>query len=343
MVTREKTRNTPKSVLSRYITQTRQFTEQLIMNAQNPEERKEGELSQKVLMWEIDVAHKYKLTPSALAMIRRLMPQRSQGIIETLPGTGIWAMLDDGQSTVAYFSSIAHAITSYLECHPGVKMTQRLAQLSSCPWQWTLDVFSQDSLPRNYLYDANREQWTLAMSQGCASGACHATAIDQTDFFPHWYICDECMPTFEYWTSWFPVALMAIHGDFAQTEERQDLDLLTEQETRKVRRPGSGRYDNVALTHTYEVITFDMSVKTRMSQPPRDQQPSKPIWLEQAIAAETVLYVCKRIGQTQRTFKHERYVNMRGKTIDVHPYDKRIPMNIQRLKQTIHKAIASKH
>ena len=72
MVTREMTRNTPKSVLSQYVTQTRQFTEHLIMNAQNLEERKEGELSQKVLMWEIDVAHKYKLTPSALAMIRAL-------------------------------------------------------------------------------------------------------------------------------------------------------------------------------------------------------------------------------------------------------------------------------
>src|SRR5579859_2029064 len=112
MVTREITRNTSKSALAQYITQTRQFTEQLIMNAQSPEERKEEELSQKVLMWEIDVAHKYKLTPSALAMIRRLMPQRSQGNIATLPGTGIWAMLDDGQSTVVYFSSIPHAVTS---------------------------------------------------------------------------------------------------------------------------------------------------------------------------------------------------------------------------------------
>ncbi len=342
MATKGITRNTPKSILAQYITQTRLATERVIMNAQSPEECKDEELTLKVLMWEIDVAHKYKLTPSALAMIKRLMPERSQGIIETLPGTGIWAMLDDSESTVVYFSSIPHAVTSYLECHPGTKITEKLAKLPAISQQWTLDVFRRGDNPRGYVYDASRQQWTLAQAEACVSGACEGIAIDQTDHFPNWYICNECAPVFQYWTSWFPVALMAINGDFAETEEKQEPDVITEQEIRKVRWPGSGRYRDVPVTHAYEIVTFDMSVKTRTHQPHRDHEPSSPTWLEQAIAAETVLYVSKRVGQSQRTFRHERYVNMRGKTIDVRAYDKRIPMSVKRLKQTIHNAIASK-
>ncbi len=333
---------TQKSVLAQYITQTRQFTEQFAMRAQSPEERKDNELTYKVTMWEIDVAHKYILTPSALAMIDRLMPEHSRGLIETLPGTGIWAALDDPYDTVIYFSSIPHAISSYLEYHPSTKTTEKFEKLASLNWLWTLDVFRRGDNPRSYVYHADRQEWTLNQIAACSSGACSRTATDQNDAFANWYICDECMPIFQYWTSWFPVALMAINGDFAETEERPELDVVNEQEIRKVQRPKSGRYDDVTVTHTYEIIAFDMSVKTRASEHQYDHETSSPTWLEQAIANETVLYVSKHIAQTQRTFKHERYVNMRGKTIDVRSYDKRVPMSINRLKQTIHKVVASK-
>jgi hypothetical protein len=136
---------------------------------------------------------------------------------------------------------------------------------------------------------------------------------------------------------------MAVNGDFAETEERQDFPQFTEQETRKVRRPSSGKYDEVPVTHTYHVVSFDISMKKRTSShSSQSHESDEPTWLEQAMVDETVLYVSKHIAQTQRTFKHERYVNMRGKTIDVRSYDKRIPMSITRLKQTIHKVVASK-
>ena len=151
-----------------------------------------------------------------------------------------------------------------------------------------------------------------------------------------------CKPAFGYWTSWFPTALMAVNLDFADTEERQAPKRRTEQETRK-KRTGRG-YKETTVTHAYQVITFDISVKEEHvipPSPPEHREPSHPTWLEQAIHDEAVLYVDKHIEKFQRTFRHERYVNMRGKTITVCAHDKRIPMSVMRLKQTIYRAITT--
>jgi hypothetical protein len=345
----------PSSMLEKYITQTQEHFEEDLAKTRDPKKRKDLQLANSVSQWEVKCARKYKLTTSALAMIDRLKPERSQGIIETLPGTGIWIMCNDSLSTNFYFSCQSHAVTSYMEFHPHAKMTEDLAKLASRPWIWNMEVYTPGEYPaprsRCYLYDANRQLWTINNMDfpedgitPCPNHACEMTGVDQTGFY-NWYICDECKVYFDFFTSWFPVALMAINGDFAETEERQERRKFTQREMRKVRRPGSGlHYDNVPVTHTYHVVTFDMSVKSPASeQPLRDHQKNNgPTWLEQAIANETVLYVSKHIHQTQRTFRAERYVNMRGKTIDVRAYDKRVPMSVKRLQQTIHKAVASK-
>ena len=137
---------------------------------------------------------------------------------------------------------------------------------------------------------------------------------------------------------------MAIAGDFAETEERQEPKTITVREIRKTRRSGGAAgYDEKTLAHSWHVITFDISVKPQIPRPENSEhEPLHPTWLETAIANETVIFVSKHIGQTQRTFHHERYTNMRGKTIDVRPYDKRVPMSIGHLKQTIYRAVAHK-
>ncbi|HEY4383310.1 MAG TPA: hypothetical protein VGN34_02385 [Ktedonobacteraceae bacterium] len=103
---------------------------------------------------------------------------------------------------------------------------------------------------------------------------------------------------------------MAVNLDFAETEVRQEPKRFTEREIRK--KKSEKGYKEAPVIHTFHVVTFDLSVKTQA--PPIDpldrDEPSHPTWLERAIQDETVLYVDKHIEQFQRTFKHERYVNM---------------------------------
>jgi hypothetical protein len=134
---------------------------------------------------------------------------------------------------------------------------------------------------------------------------------------------------------------MAVNLDFAETEERPKLKQFTEREIRK-QKTDRGTKEEVPVIHTFHVISFDITVKPYTpSQPIERGEPVHPTWLEKAIADETVLYVDKHIGETSRTFHHERYVNMRGKTITVTAHDKRIPISVKRLKQTIYQAIAT--
>jgi hypothetical protein len=329
------------SVLTQYIAQTQQSFERTIANARKAEERKDEQLTCNVMLWEVDAAQKYKLAPSALAMIGRLKPE-GPNPLKALPGTGIWMTLDDERSTTIYFSSIAHATSSYLESHPYVKkLSKVLETIVALPWLWSLEIWMLDSQPLSYVYDAERGKWSFNANHHCPAHLCEKLTVDERHW-PSWYICDVCRPRFEYWTSWFPVALMAVNLDFAEVEERQEPKRVTERELRR-KRTDRG-YKEISITHTYHVITFDISVKTHATpiESLEHGEPSHPTWLEQAIQDETVLYVDKHIEQFPRTFKHERYVNMRGKTIDVCAHDKRIPMSVKRLKQTIYQAIAQR-
>jgi hypothetical protein len=334
------TRPSCPSALLEYIGKTQQSFQRDIDDAQTPEERKDWRLTRNITLWEIDAAQKYRLTPSALAMIARLKPESGSSALKALPGTGIWMMLDDGKCSNVYFSSIAHAATSYLEVHPHIKEPPKLLDIIIArPWIWDLQIMAPGMHPLCYFYDADTGKWTLNKIDLCPTQRCEYLGIDSRGW-PGWYICDMCKPTFDYWTSWFPVALMAINLDFAETEERQEPKRFIEREIRKQK--ADQGYKETRVLHTFHIITFDISVKphTISKESLEHGEPVHPTWLERAIADETVLYVDRHIEQFPRTFRHERYVNMRGKTIEVQAHDKRIPVSVKKLKQTIYQAIA---
>jgi hypothetical protein len=330
------------SALLEYIESTQQSFQRDIDAAQTPEEQKDWQLSRKITLWEVDAAQKYRLTPSALAMIERLKPAQGNQPLKAVPGTGIWMMLDDEKCSNVYFSSIAHAATSYFETHPSIKRVPSMLDIIIAhPWLWDFQVMAVGEHPLFYLYDAEKGRWTRNKGNAlCYTGLCEPLGIDSRGW-PGWYICDACKAKLDYWTSWFPVALMALHGDFAETEVPQEPRQIKEREVRTMRRPGG--YNERKILHTWHIINFDISVKSQSSHPERGENKSQqPTWLENAIADETVIYVAKHIEQTQRLLQSARYVNMRGKTIDVRSYDKRVPMSVKRLKQSIYRATARK-
>jgi len=77
------------SALQEYIAKTQRSFQRDIDNAQTPQERKEWQITRNVTLWEADASQKYWLTPSALAMITRLKPERGQSALKALPGTNI--------------------------------------------------------------------------------------------------------------------------------------------------------------------------------------------------------------------------------------------------------------
>lgn len=329
------------SALLEYLAKTQQSFQRTIDAARTSEERKEERITCNITLWEADTAQKYHLTPSALALIARLKPEQGQGALKTVPGTGIWMSLDDGKCSNVYFSSLAHATTSYLEAHPALKTIPRqLDIIVARPWLWDFQVMAPGHHPLLYLYDAEKGRWTLNKADICTVRRCEHLGTDRRGW-PGWYICDVCKPAFDYWTSWFPVALMAVNLDFAETIEQPEPKRFAEREIRQ-KRTDRG-YKEIPILHTFHIITFDLTVKPHVpaKEPLEPSEPFHPTWLEKAIADETVLYIEKHIEESRRTFHHERYVNMRGKTITVSAHDKRIPVSVKRLKQTIYQAIVT--
>lgn len=249
-------------------------------------------------------------------------------------------VLDDQNMTNLFFSSIPHAAISYLEAHPREHMPRRFRSLLEVSWLWNLEITAMESHPRSYVYDADRGLWSLNKVNLCPSGLCECLGQD-TKGFLSWYMCESCKAQFEYWTAFFSTALLAITLNFAEEEEPKKPLIMVEHETRRRKQDHESQKAN--RVHTYQTITFDLAVKPLAPSPQGIHQKEKihPTWVERAIQDETILYVDKCIDESQRTFRHERYVNMRGKTITIPSYSKRIPRSVKRLKQTIHQAIAS--
>jgi hypothetical protein len=136
------------------------------------------------------------------------------------------------------------------ESHPQKKiktLPKTLEIVVSLPWLWSLETWEMDSPPLSYVYDADRGRWVLNVNHLCPVHRCEKLVVDERKW-PSWYICDVCRPAFEFWTSWCPVALMAVNRDFAEVEERREPKQLTEREMRQ-KREGQG-YKDVPVTHT---------------------------------------------------------------------------------------------
>src|SRR5947207_3474202 len=135
------------SALLQYVERTKQSFARNIADAETVEEQRDERLTCDVTLWEVDAAQKYKLTSSALAMIARLKPDKGPNALKALPGTGVWMCLDDEKTTNVYFSSIAHAATSYFEAHPRARMPKNLESIVARPWLWDFQVMARDSHP----------------------------------------------------------------------------------------------------------------------------------------------------------------------------------------------------
>jgi hypothetical protein len=329
-------------------------------------------------------ALKYRLAASAQIMIDTLRPRplllenmglevmadigtHKRGLdpdidtpVMSIPAAPIWLELEqpvlaaNGEIAGIFFTCADREIEQMLTEERRAGMREVLKASARKPgekYQWSMHFIASDGTPTTrYQYQEETRVWSIMPAadgqQICPTGECGEQPHGDGTFsiIP----CPFCAVTLGYWRSWLVTALLAIAGEFAATETA-GWPRRSEQTTRKVKRPNSGKYDEIQIQHDYYMVSFDASI--RRIRPEQPEQPEKEItprgsWVAaaQEVDPESVVYVRQDFGQSQRRLDPERNPRWKAKrTVEVKPYSKRVPMRVDSLQKRITRVVASRY
>jgi hypothetical protein len=214
---------------------------------------------------------------------------------------------------------------------------------------WGLNILAEDGgTIMNLIYDQSVTAWRVPEIRHCPTGQCKQlmTPEEMHDrgVFTNWELCDGCQQIATYFSRWFPIALLAIAGEFAEEAEPVERE-ITETIIRKEKRPNSGKYDEHTEEVHFKIVTFDASVKRKaVIEPDREPHEAGPSWLDLAIEQNSVVYVKRGFGKTTRHLnptKNPRWKFERD--VPVRAYQKRVPMTVANLQKVITRVVASKY
>jgi hypothetical protein len=139
-------------------------------------------------------------------------------------------------------------------------------------YQWPVYFIDSDGRPRDlYYYLEHAHTWSIRVGEACPADACTYSEVeDPTRVNPGRKIkvrhpCAFCATTLAHWRSWISTALLVVAGEFAATEDAEWLS-LADHTTRKVRRPGSRKYDEIRVSHT-TISSTSMPVSSAAPDP----------------------------------------------------------------------------
>jgi hypothetical protein len=227
---------------------------------------------------------------------------------------------------------------------------EKAARQPSEDYRWSLHFIDKDGTPRSqYEYLEQAQEWAITPDrEPCPTDECivHEEVSDVTGRRDkHIIPCVFCGTLLGYWRSWFVTALLAVQGEYAATDERE-WPIRTEHDTRKVQRPGSGKYDEKPVSHDYYIVSFDASIKKRSVVVPEREPQVRGSWVAAAqdVDLESVVYVRHDFGQGKRELDPERNPRWKQKqTIDVRAHARRVPMKVSSLQRKITRVIASRY
>lgn len=285
---------------------------------------------------------------------RELDPDVATPIL-SIPTAPIWLELEEpvlaanGEIAGIFFACADREVEQMLEQERRPAMREVLeatAKRPGQPYRWSVHFISNDGTPSTrYYYDETACAWSLVPGTPeekiCPTGECQEQ--DKGDGTYDIVPCAFCGTILAYWRSWLVTALLTVHGDLAATETAA-WPRHQEQTTRKVKRPGSGKYDEIQVIHDYYLVSFDASVKRVTPEQEREVTP-RGSWVAaaQEIDPASVVYVRHDFGKTQRRLDPERNPRWKAKrTVDVRPYSKRVPMRVDSLQHRITQVIASR-
>ena len=215
---------------------------------------------------------------------------------------------------------------------------------------WILTLLNENGeSPMSITYELGEySAWRLTEMHECPIGHCKQIATPQEMFergmFTNWDACPSCQQFARYFSRWFPIALLAIVGEFAEEAEPIERE-VTETITRKEKRPNSGKYEEHTEEVHFKIITFDASVKHKPKAEAVATEPLLgPSWLDLAIEQHTVVYVKRGFGKSTRHLDPSRNPRWKAKRdVSVRAYQKRIPMTVANLQKVITRVVASKY
>lgn len=247
----------------------------------------------------VEQATKYRLAPSATAMINVLCPHPSsllalktsslvvgerhqweceQGLlmpIWRIPNAPVWIELEESIDINAteiagfFFTSSDLQIEQQLK-KPQSSAAYSVLQAARCQdhgdVRWQLYFVDKHGTPTSrYQYFDRARVWGIPESVPCPSGECtrgsQENRVTDTTVAPT-TLCTSCATLLRYWCSWFMTALLALQGEYAVSIE-EEWPCHQEQTMRKVKHTSSHKYHEISVQHKYYIVSFDASMKKR--------------------------------------------------------------------------------
>jgi hypothetical protein len=275
-----------------------------------------------------------------------------------IPDTPIWITLEQpieintGLITGLFFCCPDREFEDMLKQKQTAVMQQVIKEAIKYPdedYRWSLSFIDSDGVPHShYQYYEQAQKWEIIPDRQfvpCPTDKCTSYEESHKERrYQHICPCPYCSAILAYWRSWFVTALLVVGREFAANEEEAWPE-KTENYRRKVKRPGSGKYDEVPVTHTYHYVSFDACIKR--AYPPQDHKPvSRGSWVADAqqIDPESVIYIRRNFGKSDRLLDPER--NPRWKTkrvVPVKAHEKCVPMRVESVQKYIYHVFASKY
>lgn len=264
----------------------------------------------------INHAHKYLWTQSAWAMTKTLQ-NFTDGLPIQIPENHIYIELEkphqQDQHTIAAFSFLQQ---------------QKI--------YWLLSIIDSNGLTTWKAFYENKE-WKLPNDYVCVHNKCQQ---EEHNGVTTYLLCHPCQDAIHYYTTWFTTALRMIKGDFQEQVELKKPEYIIESYDDKRYDHKTKKTKSTKIQHRYHIIRyFDASmVKENIPQKKhKSWMEGRPIARDEyEINPEAIIYVRIVSKEHDRTYKHPRYTNLRGKTQHINSVTRLQPMTIAAFKQLPH-------
>jgi len=274
----------------------------------------------------IESADKYLWMHSAWTMTEALRPTMGAIDLLRLPSTNTYIELE--QPHIVHEAQFAAC--SFLQLPAGTDSVQR--KLYSI-----LDIEGKAHWKMLYEYkDAKQPgRWALPQDYQCPVQQC---GREQTPEGVIFHLCDRCQKRASHFTTWLAIALGMIAGDYQEQVELREPEEVIETSKKYVYDEQSGATIEKTVLRRFRVIRYYDACVQRHSSAPRSRRGS---WMTNRPLAESeydvnpdaLIYVLIRPKDYDRTYLHQRFVNMYGKTQHIDPKRRLQPMTIARLRQ----------
>jgi hypothetical protein len=279
---------------------------------------------------QIEQAHKFLWMHSAWAMTEALLPGVGDAALLYLPRNPVYIEFEQPRQ----FASMQIAACSLLCQHAD-------EQTKQSHWRYTLIADNGTaSQTLFYAFDGRKQQgrWSLPPHYTCPKNQCHSREMPSGQMF---ILCPDCQRRFDFVTAWLAIALRMVAGDFQEQVEFRLPEEVLETSKRMVRDETRGEMKEKTILHRFRVIHYYDACVQRSTNP----QSPRGSWMSGRPLAESeydvnphaIIYVQIEPRDYERTYRHERFVHMRGKSQHIDPKVRLQPMTIATFRQLPHR------